>query len=170
MNVLNRNKAQKGFTIIEVVLVLAIAGLIFLMVFIALPALQSSQRDTARKADVGSISSAITAYTGNNRGLLPTTQQLTGDENGKFDTDTGKFGGYATSVSNNTTEITVLAAATSVTVSQGQIKVYKGSKCASSSAASGETANQALEKGSARQFAIVTFLEAGSGTAYCQDS
>ena len=38
-----------GFTIIEVVLVLAIAGLIFLMVFIALPALQRSQRDTERR-------------------------------------------------------------------------------------------------------------------------
>ena len=36
---------KKGFTIIEVVLVLAIAGLIFAMVFIALPALQRSQRD-----------------------------------------------------------------------------------------------------------------------------
>ena len=32
--------SKKGFTIIEVVLVLAIAGLIFLMVFVALPALQ----------------------------------------------------------------------------------------------------------------------------------
>ena len=32
-------QTKKGFTIIEVVLVLAIAGLIFLMVFIALPAL-----------------------------------------------------------------------------------------------------------------------------------
>ncbi len=38
-----------GFTIIEVVLVLAIAGLIFLMVFIALPALQRAQRDSQRK-------------------------------------------------------------------------------------------------------------------------
>ena len=38
-----------GFTIIEVVLVLAIAGLIFLMVFIALPTLQRSQRDTQRR-------------------------------------------------------------------------------------------------------------------------
>ncbi|MCL2869540.1 prepilin-type N-terminal cleavage/methylation domain-containing protein, partial [Candidatus Saccharibacteria bacterium] len=36
-------KTRQGFTIIEVVLVLAIAGLIFLMVFIALPALQRSQ-------------------------------------------------------------------------------------------------------------------------------
>ena len=31
---------QEGFTIIEVMLVLAIAALIFLMVFVALPALQ----------------------------------------------------------------------------------------------------------------------------------
>ena len=38
---------KKGFTIIEVVLVLAIAGLIFLMVFVALPALQRGQREPA---------------------------------------------------------------------------------------------------------------------------
>ena len=44
-------KFNKGFTIIEVVLVLAIAGLIFLMVFIALPALQSSQRNTQREQE-----------------------------------------------------------------------------------------------------------------------
>ena len=34
-----KSQTKKAFTIIEVVLVLAIAGLIFLMVFIALPAL-----------------------------------------------------------------------------------------------------------------------------------
>ena len=38
---------KKGFTIIEVVLVLAIAGLIFLIVFITLPAMQRGQRDDA---------------------------------------------------------------------------------------------------------------------------
>lgn len=43
------NKYKNGFTIIEVVLVLAIAGLIFAMVFIALPALQRAQRDAQRK-------------------------------------------------------------------------------------------------------------------------
>ena len=37
-------KSKKGFTIIEVVLVLAIAGLIFLMVFIALPAQYAARR------------------------------------------------------------------------------------------------------------------------------
>ena len=42
-------KTKSGFTVIEVALVLAIAGMIFLMVFIALPALQRSQRDTSRR-------------------------------------------------------------------------------------------------------------------------
>jgi len=44
---------ESGFTIIEVVLVLAIAGLIFLVVFLALPALQRSQRDSQRRTDLG---------------------------------------------------------------------------------------------------------------------
>ena len=58
----------KGFTIIEVVLVLAIAGLIFLMAFVALPALQRAQRDQARKNDVGLVADAIKRWQGNNRG------------------------------------------------------------------------------------------------------
>ena len=62
---------QKGFTIIEVVLVLAIAGLIFLMVFIALPALQRNQRDTQRKTDMGRLETAIVNYSGSARGALP---------------------------------------------------------------------------------------------------
>ena len=49
-------KNKKGFTIIEVVLVLAVAGLIFLMVFLALPALQRAQRDTTKKTGHGNCS------------------------------------------------------------------------------------------------------------------
>ena len=66
-------KTKKGFTIIEVVLVLAIAGLIFLMVFIALPALQRSQRDTQRRNDLGQFTTALNQYQTNNRGAVPTT-------------------------------------------------------------------------------------------------
>lgn len=65
-------KSKSGFTIIEVVLVLAIAGLIFLMVFIALPALQRSQKDTQRKDDVSRLQTALQNYKSNNRGQLPT--------------------------------------------------------------------------------------------------
>lgn len=63
---------EKGFTIIEVVLVLAIAALIFLMVFIALPALQRTQRDTSRKDDIARVQTAINSYQSNNKGALPT--------------------------------------------------------------------------------------------------
>lgn len=69
---MNIQRKTKGFTIIEVVLVLAIAGLIFLMVFIALPALQRSQKDTQRKNDLSKVITSINNYTANNRGALPT--------------------------------------------------------------------------------------------------
>lgn len=67
----SRMSEKSGFTIIEVVLVLAIAGLIFLMVFIALPTLQRSQRDTQRRSDLGRVSSQITSFQTNNGGKLP---------------------------------------------------------------------------------------------------
>lgn len=70
MNAQQKNN-QKGFTIIEVVLVLAIAALIFLMVFIALPALQRSQRDTQRKNDLARAQTALQNYQSNNRNQLP---------------------------------------------------------------------------------------------------
>lgn len=157
MNVNNTN-AKKGFTIIEVVLVLAIAGLIFLMVFIALPALQRNQRDTARKSDVSTVASAVNGYTGNNRGSFPTTPQLQD---------------YVTDVSDNTdtTKISVVAYATSVPISDESVKVVPGAKCsATGSANSAGLATQQLTKGSKRQYATVGFLEAGGGTSYCLDS
>lgn len=71
MNSLQKRQ-DEGFTIIEVVLVLAIAALILLMVFLALPALQRNQRDTTRKNDVSRLQSAINNFKSRNRGALPT--------------------------------------------------------------------------------------------------
>ena len=68
---MNNKSQKKGFTIIEVVLVLAIAGLIFLMVFIALPALQRSQRDTQRREDMARFLSQLNQYQANNGGKVP---------------------------------------------------------------------------------------------------
>lgn len=68
---MTKQQAKKGFTIIEVVLVLAIAGLIFLMVFLALPALQRSQRDTQRRDDMARFAAQIQQYQANNRGKVP---------------------------------------------------------------------------------------------------
>ncbi len=68
---MNVTQNKRGFTIIEVVLVLAIAALIFLMVFIALPALQRGQRDAARKNDASAVASAINTFKSNNNGKIP---------------------------------------------------------------------------------------------------
>src|SRR5919202_91434 len=75
MNAQQKDK-KKGFTIIEVVLVLAIAGLIFLMVFIALPALQRGQRDTQRKDDISRVNTQINNFSSSARGAIPTQSTL----------------------------------------------------------------------------------------------
>jgi len=62
---------SRGFTIIETSLVLALAGLIFLMTFIALPALQRSGRDAGRREEIHKLVEKIKNYQTNNRGALP---------------------------------------------------------------------------------------------------
>ncbi len=61
---------NKGFTIIEVLIVLAIAGLIMLIVFLAVPALQRNQRNNARNSDAARISAAVTECLANRNGLV----------------------------------------------------------------------------------------------------
>src|SRR4051812_17294008 len=65
-------RKQKGFTIIEVLIVLAIAGLILLVVFLAVPALQRNSRNTQRKGDIQKMLGAISEYSSNNSGKVPT--------------------------------------------------------------------------------------------------
>jgi type II secretory pathway pseudopilin PulG len=65
------HKSLTGFTIIEVVLVLAIAGLIFLIVFLAVPTLQRSRRDTQRRADAARLGALIEQAGSNNSGVYP---------------------------------------------------------------------------------------------------
>lgn len=62
---------HEGFTIIEVLIVLAIAGLILLIVFLAVPALQRNATNTNIKNDASSIAAAVSEYENNNSGALP---------------------------------------------------------------------------------------------------
>jgi prepilin-type N-terminal cleavage/methylation domain-containing protein len=66
----NQSK-QSGFTIIEVLIVLAIAGLILLVVFLAVPALQRNSRNTTAKNEASALASAATEFTNNAGGTLP---------------------------------------------------------------------------------------------------
>ena len=65
---------ERGFTIIEVMIVLAIAALILLVVFLAVPALQRSQRNNARKSEASRMAASVVSFTSNNAtGTLPQT-------------------------------------------------------------------------------------------------
>ncbi len=67
------DQKRDGFTIIEVLIVLTIAGLILLIVFMAVPALQRNSRNTQRRQDVASLLSAVSDYQSNHAGQLPNT-------------------------------------------------------------------------------------------------
>jgi prepilin-type N-terminal cleavage/methylation domain-containing protein len=63
--------SEGGFTIIETLIVLAIAGLIFLIIFEAIPALERNSRNGERKQDVAAVLSAISEYQLRNSGNFP---------------------------------------------------------------------------------------------------
>ena len=71
-NLINKkSKAEKGFTIIEVMIVLAIAGLILVVVLLAIPQLQRNQRNENRRSVASRIVTEISSYAGNNNGQYP---------------------------------------------------------------------------------------------------
>ncbi len=53
---------KSGFTLIEVVLVLAIGGLIFLLAFLAFQQVQTNRRDTQRRADLNRVVAELQNY------------------------------------------------------------------------------------------------------------
>lgn len=70
-NLLSKKKLQEGFTIIEVMIVLAIAGLILVVVLIAIPQLQRNQRNENRRSIASRIVTEINSFAGNNNGDYP---------------------------------------------------------------------------------------------------
>ena len=81
-------KSQSGFTIVEVMIVLAIAGLVLAIVFIAVPALQRNSRNTQRRADLANFRAQFDTWTSNNNGKLP-GDALTTDGFGSIVNSTG---------------------------------------------------------------------------------
>ncbi|MCL2038065.1 type II secretion system GspH family protein [Candidatus Saccharibacteria bacterium] len=173
-------RKNSGFTIIEVALVLAIAGLIFLVVFLAVPALQRNQRDDARKRDVSAVVEGVTNYTSNNNAIPGTGQVYSIDT--AF-TTTNKLATYIKNMSGNIdyvvvtdtlptalngpvsgrTDATTAANATDAIPSINKIVVFTKAKCGASPSA-------LPEEGSSRQAAAIVMVEGGGGTPYCQDA
>ena len=90
-----KSKREEGFTIIEVMIVLAIAGLIIVVVLIAVPQLQRNQRNETRRSVAGRISSEINNFAGNNNGRLPVANRASANNNlGTPRTAAGFFNRY----------------------------------------------------------------------------
>lgn len=74
-----RKYKDEGFTIIEVIIVLAISGLILSLIFLAIPTLTRNSRNNQRKQDVTAILDAVSSYQLNNSGNYPNTASFLDD-------------------------------------------------------------------------------------------
>lgn len=70
-----RKDSQRGFTIIEMLIVLAIAGLILSMILVVIPTVQRNGRNNQRKQDVQAILANVSHYALNNSGNFPSDSQ-----------------------------------------------------------------------------------------------
>ncbi|MCL2451922.1 prepilin-type N-terminal cleavage/methylation domain-containing protein [Candidatus Saccharibacteria bacterium] len=173
---MTKNK-QRGFTIIEVALVLAVAALIFLVVFLAVPALQRNQREDARKRDITIVVEAVVNITGNTN-KAPTT----GVAYPKPTTGGSNLKDYLGNLSNNTDYVEVVKGgddalefppsqavnpgATDSTAGANpninRIVVILGHRC---------NGNTGTQVGTTRSAAVAVQLESGgAGKYYCEDA
>lgn len=70
-----QKRKESGFTIIEVLIVLAIAGLIMLVVFLAVPALQRNSRNTQYRNEASRLLGAYNEASSNNAGAVLTNNE-----------------------------------------------------------------------------------------------
>lgn len=145
-----KNRKEDGFTIIEVLIVLAIAGLIMLIVFLAVPALQRNSRNTQRKNDVSAVLGAVSEFTNNNGGVQPAAaSDFTGN---------AKYGYYKAS------DVTFSANGSTGT-DVNKLYVTLGARCTNATTAP-STANA-----TSRNVAAWYYVETAGGTqGQCQES
>lgn len=77
---LKKLSGEQGFTIIEVLIVLAIAGMMMLVVFLAVPALQRNSRNSQRQSDASRMVAAVNECITNNNGRVAQCQDFTAAE------------------------------------------------------------------------------------------
>lgn len=63
----------KGFTIIEILIAVAIIGFILIIILLVVPTLRTNQRNTDRKSLVSFVSSQLEQYAHNNANVYPDT-------------------------------------------------------------------------------------------------
>jgi prepilin-type N-terminal cleavage/methylation domain-containing protein len=97
---------KEGFTLIEIVLVLAIAGLILVVVFLAVGGANRANRDVQRTNEAGALAADIESYARNNNGTYPTTTLPASYTNNIKDIDTNNAPVYSSADVTATTHVT----------------------------------------------------------------
>lgn len=156
---------QKGFSIIEVLIVLAIAGLIMLIVFLAVPALQRNARNNDYSAEANRYASAFQEVQSNKGGGFLTVGSATSGTN----TDAGKLWSAANPKTFTTVTVAGTAAAapsqTAPTTFSNTIYVMQNFKCASPDSWARDTGSV-----STRQTSVLFTTESRTGVVTkCQD-
>ncbi|MBX4201527.1 type II secretion system GspH family protein, partial [Candidatus Saccharibacteria bacterium] len=70
-----KNKASKGFTIVELLIVIVVIGILAALVVTTYNGIQQKARDTERKTDVNALHGQIEAYSAQN-GKYPTLANM----------------------------------------------------------------------------------------------
>jgi prepilin-type N-terminal cleavage/methylation domain-containing protein len=155
-----QQRKNDGFTIIEVMIVLAIAGLIMLIVFLAVPALQRNARNTSIKNDAGNVAGGISTYESDNDGKLPVFVNGTGSVTvGVSAADPAK----ETAKVNGGTSVTTTGTVPTAAIPAGTIQVVTGKTCSVATGGSGQA--------SARAAAVYYSVEtSGASALKCVDN
>jgi prepilin-type N-terminal cleavage/methylation domain-containing protein len=163
---LTKIKTRKdGFTIVEIMIVMAIIGLMLLAMLLVVPALRRNQRNKQRRDDVGSLITGMGEYATNNSGALPTnaTQfgQVIGTLANNYTDGLARLGYY-----DPQTEVDYLystSAAATPTLDASRVYVRNYAKC------NGSTMTTT---GATRRNVVVLFsVETSGATApQCQES
>jgi prepilin-type N-terminal cleavage/methylation domain-containing protein len=168
MKNLLKTKRAEGFTIIEVMIVLAIAGLIMVIVFIAVPQLQRQQRNNARENVVNRVATEANNFASNNTGRVPTIAEFTGVAGGFYtryiNNNASQFQDPSTGVTMIFKGDTIANVNTALTASPLPANYYATVYYATGAICSGET----VVAGSNNNFAVANILEGGS--VHCVDN
>lgn len=148
-------KNSKGFTIIEVLIVLAVAGLILLIVFLAVPALQRNSKNNTANVEAARILAASNEYISNNNGAVPTSANNTEIKDLANSESTVSIAATTATGATPATDQDVTANAAA-----GATFLYTGAKCG---LLTGGTA-YSVNKGTARQVALYYAIENSTGS------
>jgi type IV pilus assembly protein PilA len=158
---LRAQQSEKGFTIIEVMIVLAIAGLIIVIVLLAVPALQRNGRNTGIRSDANQTLGYIATFNTDNQGANPTAVAISaGNVNVTGVAGTNASTGHIQAGTSGSYIQAAVPTAAAVTPAAGSVTVVLGARCPDTYSGTAITPTNSI-----RSVAVIYAIETTSGLA-----